>query len=334
MTRLKAIKKDIAQYTGIGIDVSKADLTVCALGMDIAHPVSLHNEVSDIRALCEALQGYGGKIILESTGYYHWLCAVMLTESGYDVRLINPLLASKHHRSAIRGSKTDPQDAYQLASMALTERDLPSPWEGSREWVQYRHKVGILCALDKVLQQMKASLDSHRQALALMGCEDDSMVAQWQEQLHQLRRLYVAQKAALGAELSALSEGDGERIAAISGVSGYTAGVMGLLLRKDVKSDRAWIAYAGLDIRVKQSGQWQGRSRLSKRGNAYLRKLLYQAAWGLKQHDASFRAYYQHLRDQGRCYVEAMLMIARKFLRICFALVTQQQNYNPQWFSA
>ena len=30
------------------------------------------------------------KVIIESTGSYHWLTCLMLKEAGYDVRLINP----------------------------------------------------------------------------------------------------------------------------------------------------------------------------------------------------------------------------------------------------
>ena len=56
----------------------------------------------------------------------------------------------------------------------------------------------------------------------------------------------------------------------LPGVSAYLAGILNLFMENEVRSIKSWIAFAGLDI--KQSGNWQGRSRLSKRGNAYLRK--------------------------------------------------------------
>jgi len=339
MATRKAFKTAVSHVCGIGIDISKSGLELCALSQTDTETesVSLVNDVSDIHWLSTTLKkgGYEGKIIMESTGYYHWLCAVILTEAGLDVRLVNPLLASKHHKSAIRGSKTDQMDAYRLATMAITERDLPKPWEGDRQWVEYRHKVGILCAIDKTLQQLKASLGAHQDALKIMGVTSDPMVEQWREHIRSVRRTYEAQRKALGEALGRLSDGeDYERIASITGVSGYAAGLMCLLLRKDVRSDRAWVAFAGLDIRSRESGQWTGRGKLSKRGNAHLRKVLYQTAWGLKQNDPGFKAYYQRLRDQGRPYVECLLMVARKFLRVCFILIKTQQQYNPDLLMA
>jgi transposase len=331
MATIKAFKSDIPHLTGVGIDICKTHLEICGLGIAGEQTLSLNNDISDIERLGKALvKGhYQGKIIMESTGYYHWLSAVLLTEAGLDVRIVNPLLASKHHKSAIRGSKTDRLDAYRLATMAQTERDLPKPWEGNRKWVELRHKVGILCAIDKTLQKLKSSINAHQEALRIVGVTTDPMVEEWHQQIRSLRGTYEKQRQALGAELGALSEPDYDRIAAIQGVSPYVAGLMCLLLHKDVHSHRAWIAFAGLDIRVKESGSWKGTGKLSKRGNAYLRKILYQTAWGLKQHDPGFSAYYQHLRDQGRPYVEAMLMIARKFLRICFVLIKYERNYDP-----
>lgn len=38
------------------------------------------------------------------------------------------------------------------------------------------------------------------------------------------------------------------------------------------------VAYAGLDIEVKESGKWKGQAKLSKRGSGRLRRILYMTA--------------------------------------------------------
>jgi transposase len=38
------------------------------------------------------------------------------------------------------------------------------------------------------------------------------------------------------------------------------------------------VAYAGLDLQVKESGKWKGQTKLSKRGSGRLRRILYLAA--------------------------------------------------------
>jgi transposase len=40
----------------------------------------------------------------------------------------------------------------------------------------------------------------------------------------------------------------------------------------------ALLAYAGMDPRVRKSGQWSGKIKMSKRGSVALRTALYQAA--------------------------------------------------------
>lgn len=322
----------LSEAMGLGIDISKASLELCWLVAEGEHRHQIENCARAISELADALvaAGYTGKIILESTSYYHWLAVVMLSEKGLDVRLINPLLASKHHKGGIRKKKTDPVDAFNLATMALTERRLPARWRGDAQWVQRRHQVGLIRTVERSLQQLQAALSSHREALAMTGLLDDPIVAAFEEKIGDLKRTQQAVQRRLSRDFAALHEANQARYASIPGVSAYLSGLMNLLLRTDVSRAKSWIAFVGLDLSVKQSGTWKGHSKLTKRGMGYLRKKLYQAAWGAKQNDADFHAYYQTLRDEGRPYKEVLLMIARKLLRIAFVLQQRQENYRPE----
>lgn len=319
------------QATSMGIDVSKKTLDLCWLSDQGESGRSIRNQPSALRSLAEALVAadYRGKIIIESTGYYHWLAVVILSEAGLDVRLINPLLAHKHHRGGIRKVKSDPVDAATLAGMGLTERRLPPRWHKGTAWVAQRHRIGLISTLDRSLQQMKASLASHRDALALMGETDDPTVAAIQAQIEQFEKTKRQAEDELARSLATLSEINRQRYASIPGISDYLAGIMNLMLRPEARQAKSWIAFVGLDISVRESGQWRGRTRLTKRGMGYLRKKFFQAAWGAMQNDPQVRAYYDQLRAQGRPYVESMLIIARKLLRIAYHLQKNQEMYDP-----
>jgi transposase len=57
------------------------------------------------------------------------------------------------------------------------------------------------------------------------------------------------------------------------------------------RSDQV-VAYAGLDITVRQSGKWRGQPKLSKRGSGLLRRMLYMAALAcLRRKDLAFKEY-------------------------------------------
>ena len=90
------------------------------------------------------------------------------------------------------------------------------------------------------------------------------------------------------------------------------------------------VAYAGLDIAVKQSGKWKGEARLSKRGSGRIRRILYMAVvrsiW-LK--DSAFGSYYHHLVARGLKGRAAMMAVMRKMLAVAYRLLKTQEMYDP-----
>jgi transposase len=95
------------------------------------------------------------------------------------------------------------------------------------------------------------------------------------------------------------------------------------------------VAYAGLDLVVKQSGKWRGQCKLSKRGSGELRRVLYMAALRSLTVPASpFRAYYQGLVQRGLTKMSALVAVMRKMLLIAYRLLKDGGVYDPQKVSA
>ena len=59
------------------------------------------------------------KIGLESTGIYHLLFCVLLTDHGWDVVVINPYITSKAIKASLRHIKTDVKDAKTIRSVLI-----------------------------------------------------------------------------------------------------------------------------------------------------------------------------------------------------------------------
>ena len=81
---------------------------------------------------------------------------------------------------------------------------------------------------------------------------------------------------------------------------------------------------------LRESGTWRGRGKLTKRGNPYLRKRLFCAAWGAVMHYEVVHDYCEDLKAKGRNHVEALVMIARKLLRIAYAVLTKGVEYDEK----
>lgn len=67
------------------------------------------------------------------------------------------------------------------------------------------------------------------------------------------------------------------------------------------------------------SGQKRGRRRLSKRGSPLLRRQLFMMAFSASRSHA-FESVYQALKARGLSSTEACVVLARKLLRIAFAI--------------
>ena len=95
------------------------------------------------------------------------------------------------------------------------------------------------------------------------------------------------------------------------------------------RTDQA-IAYAGLDVQIKESGLWKGKAKLSKRGSGLLRQMLYLAALrSLHLQGSAFGAYYQRLVARGRKYGSALMAVMRKMLAVTVHLLKHvQEDYD------
>lgn len=84
---------------------------------------------------------------------------------------------------------------------------------------------------------------------------------------------------------------------------------------------------AGLDLFEISSGKHRGRRRISKRGRPLLRKLLYFAAINVVKANGILHQPYQQMLSRGMPKVKGLVAIARKLLRIVFALARDNTVY-------
>ena len=317
--------------TGIGIDVSKATLEVVGIAGALVWRREIENSEAEIERLAQALNagGYRDKVICEATGHYHLLLGLVFGRYGLDLRIINPLQSSKHQKARVRKTKTDAMDGYVLATMCESERDLPEAAALRPESVLARLKQGQLHALDKQLQRLGRSVAAYTETYAQLGLAPGASAAALVRVVAELKAAKrQCQKELEELLAQATAENDLDKLRVLPGFSPLVAGLVGTAFNRHARSERSWVAYAGLDVSVRQSGIWRGRGKLTKRGNSYLRKRLYCAAWGAVMNYAEVRAYYDRLKAAGRNHVEALCIIARKLLRIAYAILVKGKEYD------
>jgi transposase len=135
----------------------------------------------------------------------------------------------------------------------------------------------------------------------------------------------------IGQELKAIPQ----TLTTIPGIGPVlSAGIIAEI--KDVsrfRDESALAQYAGLTWSRYQSGDFDAEERrLTKTGNRYLRYYLVEAANSLRVHNEEYKAYYQakYKEVTKHQHKRALVLTARKFVRLVFALLSKGQIYRPE----
>jgi transposase len=101
---------------------------------------------------------------------------------------------------------------------------------------------------------------------------------------------------------------------------------------KQYKSARQVAAFAGLVPRERQSGSSvRGRVRLSKIGNARLRKALYFPAVTALRCSPFFQAWAEGLRQRGKSKMAVIGAAMRKLVHLAYGVLKTGRPFDPEW---
>jgi transposase len=97
---------------------------------------------------------------------------------------------------------------------------------------------------------------------------------------------------------------------------------------------RQFLKFCGLDLATHQSGQFRGQTRLSKFGNARLRRAFWIAAQvAIRQRDNGFRAKFERYiardRDNADLRRKALTAVTAKMARTAHAVIKTGTEYRP-----
>jgi len=121
-------------------------------------------------------------------------------------------------------------------------------------------------------------------------------------------------------------------ITSVDGISAITGSTF-LAELGDIQAFRSYkhvIAFAGLDPSIHQSGQYEGISRLSKRGNRHLRRVILLMTLCVVRSQNVFREYFLRRKEEGLPPNEAILATAHKLLRVLFTILSRKSYFRKE----
>ena len=293
----------------LGIDVAK-DTGVVHV-WETTQTRDVPNQSEAIVAYLKSLQG-PVRIAIESTSNYHRRWVELALARGFEVYLINPRQLAHYREVVNQRNKTDPADAWLLARFLAHEAEQLRPCQP-----QDAHAQALWALLKR-----RAKVVEARKQLQLSFREIQLSA---QALFTQFARLLARIDQRIQRAIQTLGWNDDyQRCLTVPGIGPLNAAALVATYHRGVfASSDAFVAFIGIDVRRRESGGYKGKRKLTKRGEAEIRRLLYCATQPAASYPP-FKAYYQQQIDKGLSKIAAKVILARKLARIAFALMRNQ----------
>ncbi len=303
-------------HTAIGIDMSKDSFHAALDDMEVRQ---FANTKDGFAVFAEALRTRGVHadscaIGTEATGIYHLPFAMTLKERGWHIVVINPLITHRVIRARLRQVKTDRHDAIAIRQALLAGAGYP--FTDTPEVLALKTLVAERDAL--VRMRVQAKQERHVRVFKapllpeeLPDCFPliENALTREIKTIERRMRRYMPEAQKL--------------LRSIPGIGALSAAAL-VSYVGDVNrfsSPEKLVAYIGLDCRVHESGtSIHGKGYITKRGNAYLRHILFNAALIAKRHNPALAAYYGKKRLEGKHHFSALCAVERKLIHVVYAV--------------
>lgn len=305
----------------VGVDVAKHTLDVYVLATDQTD--SIANEPEAIESWLDSQPG-PIRLAIEPTNNYHLGLASAAHGRGHEVYMIDPYRLSHYREGVGQRVKADLQDAQLLARYLQREGQELRLWAPLKQgpqrfWRMLRRRATLV----QTITRMKQSLTE----LGALQSDVDALIDQGKATVRKFDQALRTQAKALGWNEQV------RRCQGIPGVGPLTAlAMVATYHRGQFRNDDAFIAFMGMDVRVRESGMYRGRRKLSKKGDPELRRLLFNAAMQGRR-NAHWEPYYLALRERGLSSTAAFVALGRKLARLCFVLMRKEAEFDPNFSS-
>ncbi len=269
---------------------------------------------------------------MEGTGVYYEKIANYLHQKNHSVHVVLANKTRRYAESLDIKSKTDKIDSKNLSQFGI-ERKLKN-WQPP---ISYFAELKSLTRERANVIKLRTQLKNNLHALNHSYSPNKDNI----RRLNSIIKSLNAQVKEIEAEIRLKSKSDVEikekidKLTSIPGVGEITA--VSLVAETDgfalIENSKQLTSYAGLDVRIRESGKWKGQSKISKKGNSFIRSALYFPALTAIRCSNEFKSTYERITTKKKSKV-GITAISRKLLVLVYSLwkndITYQINYNDK----
>lgn len=329
-----------ASKQSVGIDISKKSFTACIC-------TSLEDEkltFSEVRTFNNECKGFNQLtrwvarqhkdfsdaplvFLMEATGVFHESLTYYLYEIKKTVHVVLPN-TSKHYFSSLNiKTKTDKLDAQVLARFGVERKHKAwiAPDPSLLEIRNLTRYYVQLLEQKTALNNIKLHKESAHDVQAFILRSNTSLIKQLDKQIERCKKeierlIHSNQKLKIKVEKLLTIKGVG--LITIATIIAETQGFSQITNAKQLAS------YAGYDVVHRESGSSiKGKSRISKKGNRYIRNALYFPAMVACRFNPDLKKVYLRIVKKKASKMIAQVAIQRKLLVLIYTLWKNGTTY-------
>lgn len=329
----------------IGIDVDKHTLKVCLVFQDamMSRKVKASRTFKNTKIGFAELLSWASKktgadhrvdgFVLEATGTYHEQLIYFLHRQDQAVHVVLPNLAKRYMQSIGQRSKNDKADARGLAMMGC-ERNLEM-------WIpacEHLLELRSLTRLIERLQNQKTAFHNHLEAYVHAEIVHPMSMNATKKLIKELEKQIEAAKQevssivktdpVLKAKFKLFKDLKGIGLMSFAVVVSETNGFALF------KNQKQLVSYAGFDVVENSSGTKVGKTRISKKGNTHIRRVLYLSAMSALNHQAELRNLHTRVYNRTAIKMKGVVAVQRKLLVLMYTIWKKDQPFTTNYHSS
>ncbi|WOI23597.1 IS110 family RNA-guided transposase [Nonlabens ulvanivorans] len=305
-----------------GVDISKDVFDVH--GSKSGH-AQYKNDESGFIAFAKAIP-INAIVAMEATGYYHYRLAQFLYKKGITVSVINPLSIKRFIQMKLSKVKTDKSDSKSICEYALINE---VPLYNALTDVQ-SECLQLFRLLDTYLKQRTATKNKMH-GEEVLGLPSKFVYRSLKRNKKQLDKEIEGIEARILLLVKEDQQHQLTLLTSIPGIGLKTALFLIVVTDGFSKFENAsqLCSYVGITPTIRESGSSvRGRARISKVGNRKLRNLLFLCSFNACKHNKASRELYERIVNKGKSKKLALIAVANKLLKQCFAIAKSGRPYD------
>ncbi|WP_299016465.1 IS110 family transposase [uncultured Polaribacter sp.] len=317
--------KTLKHIFGVDVSKDKLDLYSSCKGNFV-----LRNEELGFKKLLKILPE-NALVVIEATGYYHYLLAQFLVKHNVSVSVVNPLSVKRFIQMKLSQVKTDKSDAKFIYQYALTNK---MPEYKVLSEVQFEC-LQLYRLLDIYVKQSTA-IKNKIHGEKVLGFPSKAVIDSLKRNLEYLKNEMTLIEEELVGLISTEYKDQLDLLKTIPGIGNKTAMYLIIISNgfRKFEKGKQLCNYAGITPAIRESGSSvRGKSRISKMGNKKLRNLLFLASFTASKYNRACRELYERIIAKGKSKKLAMIAVANKLIKQAFAVVKKGVVYNENYVS-